>query len=194
MTKIITKKIQGVEVNGVFCEFDKPVLCEKIPKFEKIVTGIKHLYRYDFSKIKPEIDNTGELFSCKDWRFNFEPHHGSDYGQKTFIDENNGLMYHFYLDSEDSRLYLIVKKHDLAIEFSNDFELFYYEQNKLPSKRFVKNLLKWTKHKNIESYVNWLEKGWKRQALALGFQVPRPDWDGTMDKKYYDKLKKLENN
>lgn len=172
-------------VNGFFCEFDKPVLCENIPSFQKIVRKINTCF--DLRKFKPQIDKTSELFVFKDWRFDFEPHHGNDYDQKTFIDESSGLMYHFYINYPDSNFYMIVKKHDLATEFSNIFELCYYEQDKLPSKQFVKNLLKWTDHKNIDSFVKWLEKGWKKHLK----KNPRPDWDGTMNKEYFEKLKKL---
>lgn len=63
MTKIITKKIQGVEVNGVFCELEKPVLCEKIPSFQKIVRKIKDDHRFNLSNFKPVIEKAGELFS-----------------------------------------------------------------------------------------------------------------------------------
>jgi hypothetical protein len=163
-------KTEGYRINGVFCEPDQPILCDLI--------GLS-----DFEN-KLDIQDTGTLYRIK-----FEI--GSEYAEHTkeYLDEDSGLIFQFYYDDRVSGnpLVLVVKEVDLKTFFEDYFQFYYYEQNKIPGKRFIKNLLKFTGHKNIQDFIEECNKKGKKVRKNPNYGG-NPNWDGNLEGHYTDKL------
>jgi hypothetical protein len=168
-------KAEGYRINGVFCEVNQPVLCDLI--------GLRNFaYKLENSQDKvpvPSIKDTGTLYRIK----------FCDEDTVEYLDEDSGLIFQFYNDDRlcGNPLVLVLKEVDLKNFFYEYFQFYYYEQNKIPGRRFIKNLLKFTGNKNVNDFIEECNKEGKKVRKDPSYSG-NPDWDGTLNKDYVDKL------
>jgi hypothetical protein len=177
MTKV---KAEGYRINGFFCEANQPVPCSLIKGLDEFE---KEYNDYCYGNIKkvptPSIEKTGTFYRFK--------HTALD--TLEYLDEETGLIYEFYKnpDMPGNPLMIVVREEDLKKFFMNYFEFNYWESDNIPSKRFIKNLLKWTEHKTINDFVERFNAEGTKIRNDPNYQG-NPDWDGTLGKEYAEEL------
>ena len=128
---------------------------------------------------KLKIENTGTLYKLKHTAEN----------TLEYLDEETGLIYHFYENDEmpGNPLMIVVIEKDLKQFFLEYFQFNYWEADNIPSKRFIKNLLKWTGHKTIDDFVESFNAEGVKMRNDPNYQG-NPNWDGTLGEEYAEDL------
>jgi hypothetical protein len=177
-------KADGYRINGVFCEINQPMLCSMVglEKFEK--KYMKYQYRETTRIPVPNIKDSGSLYFLEYPLGRKGIEHTFEY-----FDEDYGLIYQFYEDDSVARVVFVLIETDLKCFFEDYFYFNYYEQDRIPSSRFIENLLKYTKFKDMDSFVKKLNEVGKEIRNDPNYDG-NLDWDGTLDENYVARLLK----